>query len=442
MTDVAPETAPNWRLRAVVGVFAALCVVGLAVLAYRLIQPTHYRLVLTTGSSGGTYLPLGKGIAKVIHDAYPHIDVEVLESSGAVENMSRLERDEADLAFVQNDTRGPASVRTIIPLYREVLHFLVWNGSTIRSFREVRGKRIAVGERGSGTEALVHALLRHFNLEYGDFEPVFVGASEATDLIIKGEIEAMLFVGGMKSAACQRAVASGQVRFIGIGTPGVDAGEIEGFRFEYPFAEPYIIPLLTYGSPTGGMPQRPIATIAIRAVLVAQSNVPSEAIRQVTSAVFSSRTELIRTHATAVEIRERFDDTFLQYPVHSGAQAYYRRDEPGFLVTYAELMGFMLSLVVFLMAAFAGIREWIRLRKKNRIDVYYTRLDQILTELRAEDVDMSRLDSLEEELGEMQRRAFKQLVDEQLRADESFRIFQDFLAECKSQIADLRKPGS
>lgn len=427
-----------WILRLVV-LASVLAIVGGVVLSLVwLMKPKEYDLMLSTGSEGGTYLPLGRGMAEVIEQAYPSIKVKVLQSSGAVENMARLESGEADLALIQNDTKGATTVRTVLPLYREVLHFMVRNDTGIASLRDIRGKRVSIGERGSGTEALVMALLRHFDLDLSNFEPRFLGAGDATDALISGEIDAMLLVVGIKSEACQKAVASGQVHFVGLGTAGIDADEVEGFRFDYPFAEPYVIPILTYSARAGGKPERPISTIAIRAVLAARSDLPDDVVRRATAAIFAGRTNLIREYGNATEIRERFDETWLQYPVHSGAQAYYRRDEPGFLITYAELMGFILSVVVFFVATFAGVREAIIRRKKNRIDVYYMRLDQILTELRTDAPEEERLEELDEELDEMQRRAFKQLVAEQLRADESFRIFQDFLAQTKTAIGDIR----
>jgi len=425
-------------MRLAIALFVLVAVGAIAGAALWIARPEHRRIVLSTGNEGGTYLPLGQGMARVISAAHPEIDIEVVESSGAVENMSRLASGAADFAFIQNDTKGSSTVRTVVPLYREVLHFIVRNESGIESLRDIRGKKVAIGSRGSGTEALVMALLRHYDLDIAQFEPHFLGAGEAADALISGQIDAMLFVVGIKSEACQRAVASGTVHFVGLGTAGVDADEIEGFRYDYPFAEPYVIPTMTYSSRAGGKPSRPIATIAIRAILATRSDVPDDLVRQVTAAVFAGRTELIRTHGNASEIRERFDETWLQYAVHTGAQAFYRRDEPGFLITYAELMGFILSVVVFFVATFAGAREAVIRRKKNRIDVYYTRLDEILTELRTEEPEAARLDELDQELSEMQRRAFKQLVAEQLRADESFRIFQDFLAECKAQIIEIR----
>ncbi len=432
------QSRGSWPVRVAVAAGVVLAIAAIVLMALWLARPERHHFVLTTGGDGGTYLPLGHGLAKVISDTHPTSDVEVVESSGAVENMARLQSGEADFAFIQNDTAGASSVRTVVPLYREVLHFLVRNDSGITSLRDIRGRRVSIGERGSGTEAVVTALLGHYDLNMAQFQPHFSGAGKSADMLVAGEVDAMLFVGGIKSDACQRAVASGLVRFVGLGTAGVDAGEIEGFRFDYPFAEPYVIPLRTYSSPNGGKPERPIATISIRAILATRGDMPDDVVRLVTAAVFSGRSELIRTHGNAAEIRERFDETWLQYALHPGAQSYYQRDEPGFLITYAELMGFILSVLVFLFAAFVSLREAVLRRKKNRIDVYYTRLDEILTELRTAAPSLGRLDELDLELSEMQRRAFRQLVDERLRADESFRIFQDFLAECKAQIIELR----
>jgi len=399
---------------------------------------SEVKLTFTSGSEGGLYLPLARAMAKAVQDDHPHIQLQVVESPGSQANLGRLERGEADLGLAQNDSKGDDTIRTLAPIYRDVLHFVVRRDSGIERLSDIRGRRVSVSKEGSGTEVVVRELTRHYGITYDDFEPAFLPPTEAAEQLIAGKIDAMIFMVGLKSPVCEQVVASGQVQLIGLGSPGVDQGEVAGFRLEYPFVEAFIIPVSTYAGGRGdaiGEPESPVATVAARTLLVSHRSLPDEAARAITETIFNSRAELIQTHQTAAQLTERFDPMVLHFPVHPGAQAYYDRNEPPFLVQYAELMAFLLSAVIAAFAAFTAIKSWVVRTKKNRIDLYYARLEKILDHLEASaSLPPDELDEIAADLAEIRRTAFKELIAERLRADESFRIFQGLLSECQAQV--------
>ncbi len=396
------------------------------------------KLTFSSGSEGGLYLPLARAMAKAVGDDHPHIQLEVVESPGSQANLGRIERGEADLALAQNDSKGDDTIRTLAPIYRDVLHFVVRRDSGIERLSDIRGRRVSVSEEGSGTEVVVRELTRHYGITYDDFQPAFLDPTEAADQLIAGKIDAMIFMVGLKSPVCEQVVASGKVQLIGLGSPGVDQGEVAGFRLEYPFVEAFIIPVSTYAGGRGdalGEPENPVATVAARTLLVAHKSLPDEVARSITESIFNSRAELIQTHQTAAQLTERYDPMVLHFPIHPGAQAYYDRNEPPFLVQYAELMAFLLSAVIAAFAGFTGIKSWVVRTKKNRIDVYYARLEKILDHLEnSPTLPTDEIDEIAEQLGQIRRTAFQELIAERLRADESFRIFQVLLSECQAQL--------
>ena len=136
-------------------------------------------LILSAGQPGGTYLPMAERLADIVNTACPNINITVVESYGSVENIERLVKGQADLALVQNDTPGEAMIRTMVPLHREVLHFLVRRDSDINRIRDLVGKRVEVGPQDSGTEVLVRNLLRHYGISHDDFVPTYYGIIDA-----------------------------------------------------------------------------------------------------------------------------------------------------------------------------------------------------------------------------------------------------------------------
>ncbi|HER34056.1 MAG TPA: hypothetical protein ENO19_01120, partial [Halothiobacillaceae bacterium] len=79
----------------------ALLVSGLVAVAAA--EPATLRLA--TGSKTGVYYPMGHGIKRVIEAFYPgKVEIEVVESTGTLENLQLIDNDQVDLALVQNDT--------------------------------------------------------------------------------------------------------------------------------------------------------------------------------------------------------------------------------------------------------------------------------------------------------------------------------------------------
>lgn len=374
-------------------------------------------------------------LPKLVRADHPKINIRVEPSQGSEENRNRLEDGRADLALLQNDAAGAKHLRSVVPLYQEVLHFLVRRDSSIQRLADIRDRRIAVGRKGSGTERLFAALAEHHDLTYEDFEPQYTSANEAVTDLIAGKIQGMVFVAGLKSPARQRAIESDEVRFIGRQQTPTIGSEVEGFRLHYPFITSAVIPVRAYASAKlldGGEPQQPLVTLGVLSMLACRDDVAPDVIRAVTQSIHQNRSKLIREFPIAAGLTENFDRAELQFALHPGADDYYRRADPSFLVSYAEPMAFILSVAITVIGGASAAKGWIERRKKNRIDRYFLRLLEIVDPLQS-DLAWSQLKAMQEQLRKMQREAFRQLIKEDLKADESFRIFQDMIVQYERQ---------
>lgn len=407
-------------------------------------------LTLAAGQPGGTYLPLAKGIAERLNDSVPNLHVRVIETAGSVENLRLLATGKADLAIVQNDLPHDGTARTLAPLHRGVLHFVVRDGDGVHSLADLAGKRIATGPRESGSPRLVDALLKHFSLDPEQLDLRMMNLDEACDLLKAGEIDVVLMPMGLKSAAFADLASTPEIhiRFVPIGN-SVDAGsEIAGFLLDYPRAEPGWIPRYAYAAPTAGingaaehdgLPREAVAAVGVRSMLVVRTDLAHRHARAVTEALYLNQSALVEVHPAAAQISEEFDRAMLQYPLHSGAEAYYRRNEPGFLVRYAEVLGFTLSLLIALIGIAATSSKWLNQRKKNRIDSYYLELDRHLGKLNDPELSDEQLIEIEARLEAMRHRAIRLLAEERLLPNESFRIFQGLLADCRREVEKRKK---
>ena len=98
-------------------------------------------LVFTTGSEVGLYHRLATHIKDVVEADHPDLRIQLQRSAGSPDNLARLDQGKAHLAIVQNDTRGGKTVRSIAPLYPEVLHLLCRSGAHIEFHKPVTLKR-------------------------------------------------------------------------------------------------------------------------------------------------------------------------------------------------------------------------------------------------------------------------------------------------------------
>lgn len=161
-------------------------------------------LGFVTGPATGTYIAIGRDIARVAGDA--GLALEVKPSGGSIANVSRLNSDEnAALALVQSDvlqlfSQSPekrtrdmaAKIGMIAPLFAEEVHVLARR--QISDISQLQGKRVMVGEDGSGamiTAVNILALL--------DITPAAIikrAGPEALLQLIEGETDAVILVGG------------------------------------------------------------------------------------------------------------------------------------------------------------------------------------------------------------------------------------------------------
>ena len=125
-----------------------------------------------TGSTGGTYYPVGAAMAKVWNDTIPDMRANAQSTGGTAQNLSLLDKGEAEVGFSDGlyffayegkgmfEGKPMKNLYALAPLYAEPIHFLVGEGIELTKFQDLKGKRVSVGAVGSGTEITVRTLLQ------------------------------------------------------------------------------------------------------------------------------------------------------------------------------------------------------------------------------------------------------------------------------------------
>jgi len=367
--------------------------------------------------------------------------LDLRTSGGSNDNIQALETGKAHIALVQNDAVSGESVRSIVALHPEILHLISRVEAKIQTLEDLNGKRVAIGAPGSGTLQITKELLAFSEVSLDADLIRSLSSTKAISQLENGEVDAAFFLSGLGSSAISKAMANPALTFSGIqvGESDIGAAAIatqftDGFRVHYPHVAPSLIPQMAYE----GRPATPVASLSVQAILACSENLGNDVVGKITRTLFAKRAVLSGKETAFSHLDESTTRSGLQFPLHKGAEDYYFRREPGFLVENAEVMGFVLTLILLVWSAANWFRNWLSQNQKNRIDTYYKAIDAVIHHL-DDGVTLQELDELESELLNIRRQAADELVQEKLAADESFMIYQNMLNGCQSMLLRIRE---
>lgn len=307
-------------------------------------QDIHY-FRIGTGSTAGTYFPIGEALANLISlpPGAPACEdggrcgvagvIGLAQATdGSIANIQAITEGRLDSGLAQGDlvywsfhgqgifrTEGPKDdLRVIANLYRESIHLVARKGSGIQSVLDLRGKRVSLDRRDSGTYADAILVLKAFGLREVDFIAVYEGPNLAIDHMLAGELDAFIFVSGYPAAGIADLAERGLIDLISI-----EGKEVETITATYPFFVADTIPEGTYA----GVAE--VKTISVGAQWVVDAGADAELVYRITRALWhpSNREILENSHAKGRLIRLETALDGVAIKLHPGAERYYREAE-------------------------------------------------------------------------------------------------------------------
>src|SRR3990172_1460202 len=175
-------------------------------------------IAIATGGTAGVYFPLGAALAELWTGKVANVQATAQTSGASVANIRLLQRSDVAVAFIQNDItyyafygtemfmdriankpQPVANLRGMAMLYPETIQVVTLRSKHINSIADLKGRRIAVGAPGSGTEVNARQILRAFELGYYNTRPDFLNFAEAADQLKDGVIDAAFITAGFPS---------------------------------------------------------------------------------------------------------------------------------------------------------------------------------------------------------------------------------------------------
>ncbi|WP_240002583.1 TAXI family TRAP transporter solute-binding subunit [Oleisolibacter albus] len=304
-------------------------------------QPIRY-FQIGTGTTGGTYFLIGGILANAISSppgalpcdrggscGVPGLIGVAQSTPGAVENIRLMRAGRLESSLVQADTayaafRGEApfdkdgafaDLRAIANLYTETIHLVVLGDSGIARVRDLKGKRVALGEQGSGTLVTARALLAAYGLSEKTVKPAYLSPGAAGDRLVAGDIDAFFIVGGYPLPAVADLARRLPIRLLGFADD-----EADRLRKRLPLFSRSLIEADTYTGVAA------VQSLGIGAQWMVRASIPADLVRGITRTLWHPTSQLLlqQGHPRGTSIRIGNALQGLAVPLHPGAEAYYR----------------------------------------------------------------------------------------------------------------------
>jgi uncharacterized protein len=284
-------------------------------------------IAILTGSTSGVYYPLGNAISTIFLKSIPGTRSSVQVTKGSVENLKLLQEGDGELAFSLGDSVSAAwkgnaeagfpkpltELRGVAAIYRNYVQLVVSEASGIKTLADLKGKRVSVGPKESGTEINARAIFTAAGLSYRDFARTdYLPFGQSAKLIEKGELDATLQSAGLGVDSIRQLATSVAIRLLEV------PKEVVGKTGD-PALVASVIPARTYEGQT-----KEIETAAIVNFLVTRDGVSADTVYAMTQAIFSNLVQLVQTHPAASGISLKDATVGMAIPLHPGAERYYR----------------------------------------------------------------------------------------------------------------------
>ncbi|CCU80707.1 TRAP transporter solute receptor, unknown substrate 1 [Halanaerobium saccharolyticum subsp. saccharolyticum DSM 6643] len=306
-------------------ILSAVLVISLLLSGMVTAQGTTF-LSIATGGTSGTYYPIGGALAKVLNENIDNMNASAQSTGASVTNTRLIYNQEVELAILQNDIANYAvngerqfegnqvnNMSGVASLYPEVIQIIVRSDAGINNIADLKGKSVAVGAPGSGAEANASQILDFFGLSYDDIEEDYLSFGEAASRLKDRQIDAAFLTAGIPTAAVMDVAATQDIKLLNFSDQ-----DIESLNEAYPYLTGVTVPAGTYN----GL-DNDVQTVALQAILVAESSLSEDVVYNITKAIFENRDTLIAAHDRARDITLDGAMSGMTVELHPGAQKYY-----------------------------------------------------------------------------------------------------------------------
>jgi TRAP transporter TAXI family solute receptor len=289
-------------------------------------------ITIGTGGVTGVYYPAGGAICKFVNrNRKEHnIRCSVESTGGSAYNINTMRAGELDFGVAQSDQQFYAyeglgqyeqqgafkELRAVFSLHAEALTIVARKDSGIKDFKDLAGKRVNVGNPGSGQRSTMDVVMKAYNWDRNKFSLTSeLKANEQSQALCDNKIDAFVFFAGFPNGSIKEATTTCDAVLVTVNDPTIDK-----LIANNPYYSQVVIPGGTYtGTP------KDTVTFGARATIVTPSSMSDKIVYEVTKAVFENFNTFKRLHPSFSALtKQDMASAALSAPLHPGAVKYYK----------------------------------------------------------------------------------------------------------------------
>ncbi len=289
-------------------------------------------ITIGTGGQTGVYYVVGQSVCRMVNRGSDdhNIRCNAPTTGGSVANVNGMKSGDLDMGVVQSDVQyrayhgednfesdGPwEEMRAVFTMHGEPLTVVARADSGIEHFSDFPGKRVNIGNPGSGQRNTMNVVMNAMGWDTDTFSLASqLDAAEQAAALSDNNIDAMVYVVGHPNGSIQEATTTIDARLIPVTGP-----EIDEIIEENPFYTRSVIP--------GGLYRgndEDVETFGVAATFVSSTAVDEDVIYETVKAVFENFDRFTRLHPAFANLNEEdMISDGLTAPLHDGAARYYR----------------------------------------------------------------------------------------------------------------------
>ena len=312
-------------------VLGAAIVAGLGLGAVGSVSAQSF-ITIGTGGVTGVYYPTGGAICRLVNkNRKEHgIRCSVESTGGSVYNLNTIRAGELDMGVAQSDWQyhayngtskfkdaGPnKELRAVFSVHAEPFTVVARKDSGITTFDDLKGKRVNIGNPGSGQRGTMEVLMAAKGWTKDDFALVSeLKSAEQSKALCDNKIDAMIFTVGHPSGSIKEATTSCDTVLVSVTGP-----EVDKLIADNEYYRKAVVP----GGMYAGNPDDTV-TFGVGATFVSSTNTPSDTVYEVTKSVFENFDSFRKLHPAFANLKkEEMIKDGLSAPLHDGAARYYK----------------------------------------------------------------------------------------------------------------------
>lgn len=295
-------------------------------------QKTDF-VTIGTGGVTGLYYPTGSAISRMINNRSKEFGLKatVESTAGSVFNINAVVSGDMEFGIAQSDRQYQAyhglaewsesgsqsGLRSVFSLHSEPITLVVAEKSGIETIEDLAGKRINMGNPGSGQLQNSRHVLEAAGLTEDDLSAEYVKAAEAPGLLQDERLDGFFYTVGHPNGNIKEAT-SGRIRVF---ITSVKGERVDKMLQDYPY---YAHATISHSHYPRALNTGDVETISVKATMVTSEGVADDVVYALTKAVFENFEDFKSVHPAYESLTKEGMLAGLTAPIHPGAVRYYR----------------------------------------------------------------------------------------------------------------------